>query len=80
LSTGDVEEIPIYVKPVGVVTHAVEQTIEKAVGKTAKAAAVVVDKVTHPLGHHPKPPPPAPASANGPPAAADSTAERKTAS
>ena len=66
-------------------THAVEQTIEKAVGKTvevsAKAAAVVVDKVTHPLGHHPKPPaPPSAASANGPPAAADPAPERRTAS
>ena len=82
LSTGDPEEIPIYVKPVGAVTHAVEQTIEKAVGKTvqvsAKAAAAVVDKVTHPLGHHPKPPPPTAPGANGPPA--DPATERRTAS
>ncbi len=54
LSTGDVEEIPRFVKPVGAVTHAFEQTIEKAVTTAAK----VVDVVTHPLGHGPKPPPP----------------------
>jgi membrane protein DedA with SNARE-associated domain len=76
LSTGDVEEIPPYVKPVGKVTHAVEQAVELAVGKTvqvsAKAAAAVVDKVTHPLGHKPPAPHDAPAaepSVNGPPAA-----------
>jgi membrane protein DedA with SNARE-associated domain len=79
LSTGDVEEIPPYVKPVGKVTHAVEQAVEKAVGKTvqvsAKAAAVVVDKVTHPLGHKAAAPHEAPAaapSANGQPAAVES--------
>jgi membrane protein DedA with SNARE-associated domain len=85
LSTGDPEEIPIYVKPVGVVTHAVEQTIEKAVGKTvevsAKAAAAVVDKVTHPLGHHHlKPPPPAAPGVNGPPSVPDASSERQSAS
>jgi membrane protein DedA with SNARE-associated domain len=58
LSTGDVEEIPTIVKPVGAVTHAVEQTIERAVGTTVATAAKVVDVVTHPLGHGPKPPPP----------------------
>ncbi len=75
LSTGDVEEIPPYVKPVGKVAQAVEQAVEKAVGKTvqvsAKAAAAVVDKVTHPLGHKPPTPqeaPPAEPSANGQPA------------
>ena len=56
LSTGNVEEIPPLVKPVGVVTHAVEQTVEKAVGKTIQTAAKVADKVIHPLGHHKKPP------------------------
>jgi membrane protein DedA with SNARE-associated domain len=50
LSTGDVSEIPVYVKPVGVVTHAIEQTIEKGVAKTIETTAAVVDKVTHPLG------------------------------
>jgi len=53
IATGDPSEIPGYAKPVGVVTHAVEQTIEKTAAVTAAAAMVVVDKVTHPLGHHP---------------------------
>jgi hypothetical protein len=76
LSTGDVEEIPPYVKPVGKVTHAVEQAVEKAVGKTvqvsAKVGAAVVDKVTHPLGHKATAPHEAPAaepSGNGQPPA-----------
>ena len=47
VSTGDVKEIPIYIKPVGVVTHAVEQAVEKTVAKTVQTAAMVVDKVTH---------------------------------
>ena len=47
ISTGDVKEIPIYIKPVGVVTHAVEQVVEKTVQKTVQTAAMVVDKVTH---------------------------------
>ena len=47
ISTGDVKEIPIYIKPVGVVTHAVEQVFEKTVQKTVQTAAMVVDKVTH---------------------------------
>ena len=47
LSTGDPEQIPLLAKPVGVVTHAVEQTIERAVEKTVD----VLDKVTHPFGH-----------------------------
>ncbi|HVK19184.1 MAG TPA: DedA family protein [Fimbriiglobus sp.] len=78
LSTGDVEEIPTYVKPVGKVTHAVEQAVEMAVGKTvqvsAKAAAAVVDKVTHPLGHKthtPHEPPTVEPSANGQPTASE---------
>lgn len=44
LSTGDLEQIPMYAKPVGVVTHVVEQGIEKAVEKTVG----VIDLVTHP--------------------------------
>jgi membrane protein DedA with SNARE-associated domain len=56
VSTGDPEEIPSLVKPVGVVTHAVEQTIEKTMEKTGSAAAFVLDRVTHPFGYHEKPP------------------------
>ncbi|MGL6074317.1 MAG: DedA family protein [Fimbriiglobus sp.] len=57
LSTGDVSEIPAYAKPVGVVTHAIEQTIEKSVVKTLETTAAVVDKVTHPMGRkHPEEP------------------------
>lgn len=58
LSTGDPEQIPSYAKPVGAMTHAVEQGIEKAVERTK----VVLDKVTHP---HRRPPdfPPAPSEA-----------------
>ena len=54
-STGDMAEIPTLVKPVGAVTQAVEQTIEKGVAKTIKTTAAVVEKVTHPLGRAPKP-------------------------
>ncbi|MFO0848817.1 MAG: DedA family protein [Gemmataceae bacterium] len=64
LSTGAVEEIPAVVKPVGVVTQAVEQAIEKTVGKTVETAAKVVDKVIHPHGHPAAPHGPAP-SADG---------------
>ena len=49
LSTGDVRDIPSLVKPVGVVTHAIEQTIEKGVAKTVDATSVVIHKVTHPF-------------------------------
>ena len=56
LSTGDPEQIPMLAKPVGVVTHAVEQTIEKAVEKTKD----VLDKVTHPFGHAEPARPPGP--------------------
>jgi membrane protein DedA with SNARE-associated domain len=56
LSTGDMSEIPAYAKPVGVVTHAIEQTIEKSVVKTLETTAAVVDKVTHPMGRGPKHP------------------------
>ena len=48
-------EIPTLVKPVGAVTQAVEETIEKGVAKTIKTTAAVVEKVTHPLGRAPKP-------------------------
>lgn len=51
LSTGNVEDIPTIVKPVGAVTHAVERTIEMTVDKTFETAAVMIDKVTHPMGH-----------------------------
>lgn len=44
LSTGDMADVPGLMKPVGAVTHAIEQGIEK-----------VVDVVTHPLGHKPRP-------------------------
>lgn len=60
LSTGDVREIPSLVKPVGVVTHAVEQTVEKAVGKTMQMGAKVADRMIHPLGGPKKPPHEAP--------------------
>lgn len=53
-STGDMAEIPALVKPVGAVTQAVEQTIEKGVAKTIKTTAAVVEKVTHPHGRAPK--------------------------
>jgi hypothetical protein len=64
VSTGDPDDIPSLVKPVGAVTHAVEQTIEKTVERTGSAAAFVFDKVTHPFGHHEK----APSSTTPPPA------------
>ena len=44
LSTGDPEDIPPYARPVGKVTHAFEQGIERAVERTRG----VIDKVTHP--------------------------------
>jgi len=50
LSTGNLEEIPSLVKPVGAVTHAVERTIEITMDKTFETAAVMIDKVTHPMG------------------------------
>jgi membrane protein DedA with SNARE-associated domain len=45
VSTGDPEEIHPLVKPVGTVTHAVEQTLEKTVERTGEAAAYVLDKM-----------------------------------
>jgi len=57
LSTGDIRDIPVYVKPVGVVTHAIEQTIEKSVAKTVETTTELIQKVTHsrptesPSGH-----------------------------
>jgi membrane protein DedA with SNARE-associated domain len=59
-STGDMADIPTLVKPVGAVTQAVEETIEKGVAKTIKTTAAVVEKVKHPMGRAPKPevPPP----------------------
>jgi membrane protein DedA with SNARE-associated domain len=78
LSTGDVEEIPPYVKPVGKVTHAVEQAIEMAAQKTVQTIPRVVDRVTHPLGHKATPvgstpelTPSAEPGANGRPAEAE---------
>ncbi len=56
VSTGDVDEIPIYAKPVGAVANAVERTIEKTVGKTVGGAAYVLEKVKHPLGGGHQPP------------------------
>ncbi|OWK47276.1 DedA family protein [Fimbriiglobus ruber] len=47
LSTGSMEEIPAYAKPMGAVTHAIEKTIEKTVGKTIETTVHVLDKVTH---------------------------------
>lgn len=64
LSTGDLADVPGLMKPVGVVTHAIEQGIEKTVEGGLAAAAKVMDVVTHPLGH--KPPPHAEASKPGP--------------
>jgi membrane protein DedA with SNARE-associated domain len=49
LSTGDVDAIPAINKPAAVVTHAVEQGVEIAVGKTVEAAGKVVHAVAHPL-------------------------------
>ena len=59
LSTGDMADVPGLMKPVGAVTHAIEQGIEKSAEMGYAAAAGVVDAVTHPLGRK-KPPPPAP--------------------
>lgn len=56
VSTGDPDEIPSLVKPVGAVTHAVERTLEKTVERTGSAAAFMFDKVTHPFGHTAPPP------------------------
>jgi membrane protein DedA with SNARE-associated domain len=44
LSTGDMADVSGLAKPVGAVAHAIEQGIER-----------VVDVVTHPLGHKPRP-------------------------
>ena len=56
LSTGAMDEVSPMVKPVGVMTQAVEQAIEKTVQKTVQTAAMMVDKVAHPHGHHPATP------------------------
>ncbi len=60
ISTGDMDDIPNYVKPVGAMTQAVEVAIEKTVERTIGTAVMVLDKVKHPLGHahppHEKPP------------------------
>lgn len=56
LSTGDMEDVPNLIKPVGVVTHAIEQGIENAAEMGYAAAAKVMDVVTHPLGHKSTPP------------------------
>ena len=65
VSTGDVDEIPSYVKPVGAVVNSIEHAVEKTVGKTVGGAAYMYEKVKHPLGgpHPPaeKAPPEAPA-------------------
>lgn len=50
LATGDVDAIPAINKPVAAMTHAVEQGVELAVGKTVEAAGKVVHQVAHPLG------------------------------
>jgi len=50
LSTGDMADVPGLMKPVGAVTHAIEQGIEMTAGMGMAAAARVVDVVTHPLG------------------------------
>jgi membrane protein DedA with SNARE-associated domain len=68
LATGDVKEIPTVVRPVGVVTQAVEQALERAAHRTAQTIPRVVDKVAHPLGAHAKPAAP---EANGQPAPAE---------
>jgi len=67
LSTGDMADVPGLMKPVGAVTHAIEQGIEKSAEMGYAAAAGVVDAVTHPLGRK-KPPPP---HADGPKAGGD---------
>lgn len=50
VSTGDPEDIPALVKPVGTVTHAVEQTIEKTAERTGAAAAYMLDKMREKKG------------------------------
>lgn len=50
VSTGDVDDISSYVKPVGAVANAIERTVEKTAGMTAVGAAYVYEKVKHPLG------------------------------
>jgi len=50
VSTGDVDEIPIYVKPVGAVVNTIEHAVEKTVVKSVGGAAYVLEKVKHPLG------------------------------
>jgi membrane protein DedA with SNARE-associated domain len=60
ISTGNMDEVSSLLKPVGVVTQALEVGIEKTVGATVGTAAKIVDKVTHPHGHHHPPPPPEP--------------------
>ena len=50
VSTGDVDDISSYVKPVGVVANAIERTVEKTAGMTAVGAAYMYEKVKHPLG------------------------------
>jgi membrane protein DedA with SNARE-associated domain len=51
VSTGDPDDIHSLVKPVGAVTYAVEQGIEKTMERTGSAAAFMFDKMTHPFGH-----------------------------
>ncbi len=61
ISTGDVDDISSYVKPVGAVANAIERTVEKTAGMTAVGAAYVYEKVKHPLGGgQPNPEKPAP--------------------
>lgn len=55
LSTGDMEDVSGIVRPVGAVTHAIEQGIEKSAEMGYAAAARVVEVVTHPLGHKTRP-------------------------
>lgn len=56
ISTGNMDDVSNLLKPVGAVTQALETGIEKTVGATVGTAAKIVDKVTHPHGHHPHPP------------------------
>lgn len=55
LSSGDMEDVPGLMKPVGAVTHAIEQGIEMSAEMGYAAAARVMDVVTHPLGHKSRP-------------------------
>ena len=50
VSTGNVDEIPSYIKPVGAVVNTIEHAVEMTVGKTVGGAAYVLEKVKHPLG------------------------------